>query len=259
MHRAASHFEQPTVFVIDPDPTIGAMLMDLAAGWNLHAEIFTTCRDFLAAYSTDRTGCLVLEHRIVDMSGLQLQRRLAASGTTLPMVFVIAEPNVSIAVELMRGGAIHVLEKPFRPIELLTAVQEALALDRDRRHLTQCRQQINDRVATLSRKEREVLERIARGKSVKAMAADLGLSVRAIEQRRNSLIKKLHLKSPLELMRFSLTVQRTIEAGQDTNDFAAPGGFNDSTKLMRRFPESLSRTMKNSGKIGGPGRDRLDF
>jgi FixJ family two-component response regulator len=258
MHRAATHDDYPTVFVIDPDPTIGTMVMDLVAGWNLHAEIFTTCRDFLAAFSSRRTGCLVLEQRIVDMSGLQLQRQLAASGATLPMVFVIAEPNVSIAVELMRGGAIHVLEKPIRPVELLTAVQEAVSLDQDRRHVEQHREQIHDRVAALSRKEREVLELIARGKSVKAMAAELELSVRAIEQRRRSLMEKLHLKSPLELMRFSVTMQRSIAVDNGTVGFAAAGQLNDSSELVHRFPVNLSQAIKHSRKTGRHRRDRLD-
>jgi two-component system, LuxR family, response regulator FixJ len=256
VHRAATDADCPTVFVIDPDPTVGTMVRDLIGGSNLNCEMFTTGREFLAALSTRRTGCLVLEHRIVDMSGLQLQRRLAASGAMLPMVFVIAKPNVSIAVDLMRGGAVHVLEKPIRPLELLTAIQEAIALDQNRRRVEHCREQIMHLVTALSPKERVVLELIARGKSVKAMAAELELSVRAIEQRRHSLMEKIHVKSPLELVRFSLTVQRTIDVGDGQQTSPLAGRSDDLSDLTSEFPAKLASAIKHSG-IDRRAGDRL--
>ncbi len=197
-----------TVFVVDPDPATGGVVREALEGSGLDCEFFRSGRDFLAAHHESRSGCLVLEQRIPDMSGLQLQHRLSASGCSLPLVFMTADTDVSTAVELMRGGAIHVLEKPPRAVELYSAIQEALTLDRVRRQARHQQAELNDLTAALTRKERQVLELIGRGRSSKAMAAELELSVRAIELRRNGLMKKLGLHSSLELMRFAVVAQK---------------------------------------------------
>jgi two-component system response regulator FixJ len=149
------------------------------------------------------------------MSGLQLQHRLSARGSDLPLVFLTADTNVSTAVELMRGGAVHVLEKPARPIELLSAIQEAVDLNQHRRNVKQHHIRLLDLTASLTSKERQVLELIGRGKSIKAIAAELQLSVRAIELRRQSLMNKLGAASSSELMRFSVMVQRELDPRPD--------------------------------------------
>jgi RNA polymerase sigma factor (sigma-70 family) len=209
MHRSATLDDTPTVYVVDPDRATGAVIKNLLGGSNVRWEAFGTCRDFLATFQASRPGCLVLEQQISDMSGYQLQRQLAAGGVGLPLVFVLARPNVGTAVELMRGGAVHVLEKPIRPIELLTAIQEALELDYDRRSRAQNQARIQNLVAGLTQKEREVLDLVARGRSIKSMAAQLELSVRAVEQRRSRLMEKLQVGSPLDLMRFSISTVRS--------------------------------------------------
>jgi two-component system, LuxR family, response regulator FixJ len=233
MHEFAAQDEHRTVFVVDPDPATGVLIRDLLDGSNLQCEIFAGCRDFLGAFDPLRAGCLVAEIRIADMSGLQLQRRLASGGVVMPLLFVTAETNVAMVVELMRGGAVHVLEKPVRPVDLFTAIQEALTLNQDRRYAQHCRDQITELVARLSRKEREVLDSIARGKSAKGMAANLDLSARAVEQRRHSLMVKLHLDSPIELMRFAVLAQRTVEPAVRWNPFAGPVTRCRSSKLVR--------------------------
>ena len=203
LHDTATVFTA-TVFVVDPDPATGGVVREVLEGSGLDCEFFRSGRDFLAAYHNSRSGCLVLEQRIPDMSGLQLQHRLSASGCQLPLVFMTTDTDVSTAVELMRGGAVHVLEKPPRAVELYSAIQEALALDRVRRQAKHQQAKLDDLTAALTRKERQVLELIGQGRSSKAMAAELELSVRAIELRRNGLMKKLGLHSSLELMRFAV-------------------------------------------------------
>jgi FixJ family two-component response regulator len=180
------------------------MVNELLRGNSLRCEAYCSGRQFFAAYDPSRPTCLVLEMRIPDMGGLQLQRRLLRSGSPLPLVFVTSHVDVSMAVEAMRGGAVHVLEKPLRPLELWSAIQEGVA-----REVGRCREQeqqrkMRQRVASLTRKERQVVQLIADGKSIKVMATALGLCVRAVELRRRSLMKKLGLHSPLELMRFSI-------------------------------------------------------
>jgi FixJ family two-component response regulator len=196
--------ETPIVSVVDPDPSTGQTTREILDGSGVSCVIHRTGREFLCAFRDGRPGCLVLEQRLPDMSGLQLQHRLATSTVGPPLVFVIANPEVSIAVELMRSGAVHVLEKPVRPAELLQAIQEALEIDRERRRYRDEEMRVKGLVATLSQRELEVLELIADGKPPKTIAAALELSVRAVELRRKSLMSKLRVGSSLELMRFSV-------------------------------------------------------
>jgi two-component system, LuxR family, response regulator FixJ len=210
MPRSQELQEVPTVFVVDPDPSTGQTTRELLDGTEVVCELYRSGHEFLGAYRDDRPGCLVLEQRIPDMSGLQLQHRLAASGTILPLVFVTACSDVSTAVEFMRGGAVHVLEKPVRSIELLEAIQEAIALDRGRRVAKNNQTRFKNLTDALTRNERQVLELIAAGQSVKAIAAELELCVRAVELRRKSLMQKLEVGSSLELMRFSVIAQRKL-------------------------------------------------
>lgn len=214
--------EVPRVFVVDPDPSTGQTIRGLLDGSEIGCEFYRSGREFLAAYRDEQTGCLVLEQRIPDMSGLQLQHRLAASGAALPLIFVTARPDVSTAVECMRGGAVHVLEKPVRTAELLDAIQEAIALDRGRRLVMNNQTRLKNLTDALTRKESQVLELIAAGQSVKAIAAALELSVRAVELRRKSLMKKLEVRSTLELMRFSVLTNRELGAGSDVIPTRAP-------------------------------------
>ena len=204
--------EVSTVFVVDPDPSTGQTTREVLDGSELGCEFYPSGHEFLAAYRHDWPGCLVLEQRIPDMSGLQLQHRLASFGVVLPLIFLTARPDVSTAVEFMRGGAVHVLEKPVRSVELLEAIQEAIALDQGRRLAKNNQKRLKNFTLALTRKERQVLELIAAGRSVKAIAAELELSVRAVELRRKSLMKKLEVGSALELMRFSVLAYSDLGA-----------------------------------------------
>ncbi len=214
MQRLQVSVEVPTVFIVDPDLETGKLIQEVVGGSDWRCELFSSGRDFLAAYHDDRPGCLVLEQRIPDMSGLQLQHRLSARGSKLPLVFVTANTSVSMAVELMRGGAVHVLEKPVRPVELLSAIEEAVKLDHDRRRTKNHRAKLEKTVASLTAKEHQVLELIGRGKSVKAIAAELDLCLRAIELRRKSLMKKLGVVTSMELMRLAVTINRESSLDQ---------------------------------------------
>ena len=245
MDRMASLLDHAKVFVVDPDPSTGVVTKEVLAGSNLQCEVFSSGRDFLAAYDDAQPGCLVLELRIPDMSGLQLQHRLSARGSDLPLVFLTADTNVSTAVELMRGGAVHVLEKPARPIELLSAIQEAVDLNQHRRNVKQHHSRLRDLTASLTSKERQVLELIGRGKSIKAIAADLELSVRAIELRRQSLMNKLGAASSSELMRFSVMVHRELDPRPDA---ANCHPLNGQESLSSWTPRNLSHLVPKLGE-----------
>ncbi len=199
----------PTVFVIDPDPGTGRIVGELVEGHQIDVQSHACGRSFFAAYDGSQCGCLVLEMRILDASGFQIRRRLAEQNQCLPMVFVTSSIDVSTAVSLMREGAVHVLEKPLRSIELFNAIQEALALDTCRHERDTESRRVREAIAMLTHKERRFVGLLAEARSTKAIAMHLSISSRAVELRRRSVMDKLGFTSTVELLRFALLAQQS--------------------------------------------------
>jgi FixJ family two-component response regulator len=196
---------EPTVFLVDADGATRDAVRNLAYTMNLPCEAYSTGQDFLDAYAPSRPGCVVLEVRIPEVNGLEIQERLAAQGSVIPVVFLTTQATVSIAVRAMRAGAVHFLEKPFREHELWDTIQEAIVLDAKRRRAVAEQEQVDDQLAKLTAKERQVLEMIAAGSSKEAIASEAGVSVRTIELHRNRVIKKLGFRCLTELVLFATT------------------------------------------------------
>lgn len=196
--------EEPTVFVVDDDLAALGSVAKLLKIIFPRVEAYASAGEFLAAYDGARPGCLVLDVAMPGMSGLDLQRKLADEKIELPVVFVTGHGNVQMAVSAMQHGAVNFLEKPFREQELWDSVRKALELDRKNRRRLAREAQVEQRMATLSQGEREVLRKILAGNSNKQMAADLKLSVRTVEDRRARLMKKLGAGSVVELVRIAM-------------------------------------------------------
>lgn len=207
MSRVAKQREM-TVFVLDPDPATGVAVGELASSLGLPCQTYPSGRAFFAAYKAPWPGCLVLEVQLSDMSGLQVQRRLATMGVPLPTIFLTGHHDVSVAVESMRGGAVHYLQKPLPKIELLSAIQEAMGICRLRWKVLRRRRRLQSGLELLSNQEREVLRGIARDQSNLEIASRLGVSLRTIELWRRNLTKKLKLTSATSLLRFALLADR---------------------------------------------------
>ena len=213
--------ETPTVYVIDPDPATGRIVSELVDGHRIEVQSHACGRSFFAAYDGSQRGCLVLELRILDASGFQIRRRLAEQNQQLPMVFVTSGIDVPTAVSLMRDGAVHVLEKPLRSIELFNAVQEALAHDASARRRDMEEGRVREAIAMLTNKERRFVGLLAEARSTKAIASHLSISSRAVELRRRSVMDKLGFTSTIELLRFALLAQqkfRPLLAAQQSMD-----------------------------------------
>src|ERR1041385_4450004 len=123
--------ETPVVFIVDDDASVRRSIHDLLSSVALRAEAFATPQQFLDSKRAAGPGCLVLDVGLPGMSGLDCQRRLAEAGVSIPIIFITGHGDVPITVRAMKSGAVEVLTKPFRPQELLDAVQQAL--DRDRK------------------------------------------------------------------------------------------------------------------------------
>ena len=190
---------EQTLFVVDDDAAVGRALGSAGKLLGHPVRAFASAGEFLADYAGE-PGCLVLDIRMPGMTGLELQRKLADDGVEIPVVMISGHADVRIAVEAMTLGAVTLLEKPFRLDELLAHVRRALEKDRADRDARGRTTDTDARLAALTPKEREVLELIAAGKTNREMADDLGLSVRAVEDRRSRLMKKVNARSVVELV-----------------------------------------------------------
>jgi len=195
---------KPTVFMVDADPATRDSVRNLAHTMNLQCEAYASGREFLENWNPAWTGCLILEIRIPDINGVQIQERLNQEGSMLPIIFLTNQATVSIAVRAMRSGALHVIEKPFREHELWNAIQEAIELNEKRREVARQRHEVEQRVSQLNSKEQSLLRMIAQGETKEAMAARLGVCMRTVEIHRSHLMKKLELKAPIDLIQFAL-------------------------------------------------------
>jgi two-component system response regulator FixJ len=194
---------QPTVFLVDPDGPTRAAITKLAALMNLHCEAFDAGQEFIAVVDPARPGCVVMEIKLPGMHGLQIQQRLRDLGSTLPVIFISSRPSVSIAVQAMRSGALHFLEKPVCENDLWNTMRQAMQLDEQRRQVTLLKWEVDQLVGMLTETEQAALKMIADGWAESAIASELGVSVRTVEYYRTQLMRKLQTNSLADLMLFA--------------------------------------------------------
>ncbi len=196
----------PTVFVVDDDDAIRDSLRWLLESARLPVETFASASEFLTAFDAARPGCLVLDVRMPEMSGLELQERLAARGGSLPIIVLTAHADVPMAVRAMKNGAADFLVKPFRSQELLERIHAALRKDTEARAEAQRRAAILARLATLTAREREVMDLVVAGRSNKAIAAQLEVSTKTVEAHRTRIMEKMEADSLADLVRMAVSV-----------------------------------------------------
>jgi FixJ family two-component response regulator len=195
-----------TVFVVDDDDAVRNSLRLLLKSAGLTSNVAASAQDFLSNYDTAHPGCLVLDVRMPGMSGLEMQHELNLRGATIPVIFITGHGDIPMAVEAMQHGAFDFLQKPFRDQELLDRVQRALARDSEYRTRLRQTDRIRERLASLSPREREVLELVTRGKANKMVAGDLGVSQRTVEIHRAHVMQKMEAGSLAELVRMMMVL-----------------------------------------------------
>jgi two-component system response regulator FixJ len=197
---------EPTVFIVDDDKEVREAIALLMLSVGLQSRAFPDAWSYLNTFDPDAPGCLVLDVRMPDMNGLEVQDELAAKPYHPPIVMITGHGDVPMAVRAVKGGAVDFIEKPFNDQALIDAVQRAIALDAKGRGEALELADIKERVERLTKREREILDQIAAGKRNKVIAYDLGISQSTVEAHRAKVMEKLGARSLSELMRLVMLV-----------------------------------------------------
>jgi len=197
---ASTPQEEPVVFVVDDDESLRDSLALLMAAVKLKVKIFATADEFIARYDPAQLGCLVLDVRLPGMSGLQLQEELLTRDIDLPIIFMSGYADLPMAVEAMRKGAFHFIEKPVRGQTLLDEINAAIALHKKRRQSRTTARAVAARIETLTPRELQVLDLINVGKTTRAIARTLGISQKTAQVHRARILAKLQVQTSESLV-----------------------------------------------------------
>jgi FixJ family two-component response regulator len=188
-----------TVFIVDDDADVRLSIQRLLKTVGLRAELFATAQDFLRRNIPDGPSCLVLDVRLPEVGGLEVQHKLAAAGINIPIIFVTAHGDIPMSVKAMKSGAVEFLTKPFRDQDLLDAIQQALKRDQLARRQRSEIAELHERHKSLTAREREVMELMVSGMQTKQIATALGTSEVTAAVHRGNVMRKMHASSPAEL------------------------------------------------------------
>ncbi|MCQ8782956.1 response regulator transcription factor [Mangrovibrevibacter kandeliae] len=188
-----------TVCLVDDDPQVLASLTILLERAGFKVGAFGSAHDFFADGFAD-AGCLIVDMKMPEMTGIEVQRRLGEEAPTLPVVVLSGSSELKTAVEAMKLGAVDFLEKPFNADTLLATVEKALAEGHRRRAEEAQRDRAAEQIRSLSPRELEVLERVARGEQSKVIAFELGISPRTVEIHRVNILRKTGLRNVADLV-----------------------------------------------------------
>ena len=191
----------PVVFIVDDDPIVCTSMKRLIRTLGLEVRTFASAREFLQARRPDGPGCLVLDVRMPELSGLDLQQELTHANIDLPIIFVTGHADVPMSVRAMKAGAVEFLTKPFREQDLLEAVQHGIGRHREslERHAEIL--ELQQRHDSLTPRERDVFPLVASGLLNKQIADQLGASEKTIKTHRGQLMRKMHAESLADLVR----------------------------------------------------------
>jgi FixJ family two-component response regulator len=193
----------PTVFIIDDDAGVRESIRDLVESVDLRAESFATAQEFLASKRRDGPSCLVLDVRLPDTSGLDLQQKLSRAGVRIPIIFITGHADIPMTVKAMKSGAVEFLTKPFREQDLLDVIHGALRRDRVVREKQRRLAELQERYSLLSAREREVMSLVVSGLLNKQIAAELGASETTVKTHRGHVMQKMEAKSLPDLVRMA--------------------------------------------------------
>jgi FixJ family two-component response regulator len=189
------------VFLLDDEPGMIKALRRLLTAEGFTTRGFTSAKTFLDSYRAEELGCLVLDVEMPELDGLELQRRLAQAGSMLPIVFLTGHGDIPMSVQAIKAGAVDFITKPVNAADLLRAVRAALQRAADQRDMASAAALLRERHASLTPREREVMEHVVSGQLNKQIAAELGTGEHTIKVHRARVMEKMGVASLADLVR----------------------------------------------------------
>jgi two-component system response regulator FixJ len=202
----------PVVSVVDDDEQVRESLAALIQSMDVEVEAYASGREFLDHYNPGQPGCIVLDLRMPQLNGQEVIDELIARQINTPVIMISGHGDIPAAVAAIKSGAVDFLEKPYPGSALMDSVRRAIARDAELRESSSEKQLLLDRFETLTPDERQVLELTVAGKPDKAIALKLDLSLRTIQLRRASVMRKMHAHSRAELIGLAHRIDRGVPA-----------------------------------------------
>ncbi|SMG21167.1 response regulator transcription factor [Paraburkholderia susongensis] len=196
----------PVIYIVDDDNGMRTSLAWLLESVGVKSEGFANATDFLRAFDPDIPACLVLDVRMPETGGFDVQTELNCRGATLPIIFVSGHGDIPMSVRALQNGAIDFVEKPYNSQQMLDRVQRAMKLATQRHAADQKRRDLSKRLESLTGREKEVLRGVIDGKGSKRIAAELDISVKTVDVHRASIKEKLGVASIATLVRDVMAV-----------------------------------------------------
>lgn len=216
LHNSGAHvssyfkkesFRIGTVFIVDDDAAICDGLCNLLESVGVKAEHFGSAEEFIATWTPDSPGCLMLDARLPGMTGVEFQEQLIRSGIRIPIIFMTAHGDVPMVRKVLKAGAVEFLTKPFEKEDMLLAICHAFEMDAARRSEWRELNDIQSRVDSLTPREREVMDRVTSGMLNKQIAAELNLSEISVKIHRRHVLEKMRAESLADLVKITQRIQ----------------------------------------------------
>ncbi len=198
-----SRESEAVIAVVDDDLSAREGLSSLIRSAGLQVEVFASAQEFLSHPGAEATSCLVLDLQLPGLSGLDMQKRMAEVGLDIPIVFLTGHGNIPASVQAMKAGAVEFLTKPFDEHDLLQAIQEAVERDRRTREQHAQMRELQNRYASLTAREGEIMEQVISGKLNKQIAAELRITEFTVKFHRGHIMRKMQADSLADLVRMA--------------------------------------------------------
>ena len=196
-----------TIHIVDDDPSMLRYLSDLVNTLDYKSQTYDSASDFLDTYSNDGFGCLILDLRLPDISGLELHQQLPEIGVDLPVIMISGFGDISTAVKAMKSGVLDFLEKPFKGQELLDLIHKAINQHKEIREKKNVQNKAQTHLDSLTKREKQVMELVVAGMLNKDIAKELEISIKTVEVHRANVMDKMSANSVADLVRMSLELE----------------------------------------------------